>query len=73
MLGMIDRIHIKKGRSSRKGSYGFISAYDGETYWFKYREEDDLKVGDEVSFTGGFNDKGYVARYVKKIGEEDRF
>lgn len=70
MLGLVDRIQRKKSRPSK--SYGFISAYDGETYWFSLKGLEDLQVGDEVTFKGGFNDKGYVARYVKKVEEEDR-
>ena len=69
MLGMVDVIRVKKNTPKR--SYGFISAYDGETYWFSLKGLEDLKVGDEVSFSGGFNKKGLVARYVKKVTEEN--
>lgn len=68
MKGLVEKIQRKKSRPGK--SYGFISAYDGETYWFSLRGLEDLQVGDEVSFSGGFNDKGFVARYVKKIAEE---
>lgn len=69
MLGIVERIHVKKNKPNK--SYGFISAYDGESYWFNLRGLNDLKVGDEVSFSGGFNEKGFVARYVKKVTEQD--
>ena len=69
MLGMVEKIQRKKYKPHR--SYGFICAYDGERYWFNLKGNEDLQVGDEVSFSGGRNEKGFVARYVKKITEQD--
>lgn len=65
MLGIIEKLQIKKSRPGK--SYGFISAYDGESYWFSLKGLDDLKIGDEVSFEGGLNEKGCYARHIKKI------
>ena len=67
MLGLVTRLKKNKRRPNK--SYGFISAYDGETYWFNLRGHDDLNVGDEVNFFGGFNEKGYVARNIQKVTE----
>ena len=64
MLGMVEKIQNKKWRSYK--NYGFISGYDGEHYFFVLDGHEDLKVGDEVSFEGRLNEKGYYARHVKK-------
>lgn len=69
LLGMVETIKVNKRRPHK--SYGFIYAYDGERYWFSLKGVEDLKIGDEVSFSGGCNEKGFVARYIKKITEQD--
>jgi len=66
MLGIIEKLQIKKSRPNK--SYGFIAAYDGESYWFSLKGLDGLQEGDEVSFDGGVNEKGYFAKHVKKVG-----
>lgn len=65
MIGVINKIQFKKSRPHK--SYGFIDGYDGEQYYFKVRESDDLHESDEVRFEGSINEKGCFARYVKKI------
>ena len=65
MQGIITKIQLKKAKPNR--SYGFISAYDGEQYFFPLKGNEYLSVGDEVSFSGGRNEKGYFASNVHRI------
>lgn len=65
MIGMVTKMVFKK--SKPKKSYGFISGCDGEEYWFSLRGVEGISVGDEVSFKGGQNEKGYVASNVHHI------
>jgi cold shock CspA family protein len=54
-------------KNRRNRSYGFIDGYDGESYWFSLKGIEDIKPGMEVSFKGGQNEKGFVARDVHII------
>ena len=63
MLGIVDKIQIKKSRP--KKSYGIISGYDGESYLFKLMGNESLKIGDNVSFEGSRNEKGYYATEIQ--------
>ena len=66
MIGQVIRMQYMKNRPNR--SYGFIHGVDGEMYWFSLRDiNDDIKVGDEVSFEGEENGKGFVASEVRLI------
>ncbi len=66
MIGQVIRIQYMKNRPNR--SYGFIHGADGEDYWFSLlRITEDLKVGEEVSFRGERNEKGFVATNVRLI------
>ena len=64
MLGMVEKI----AKRPRRGKpYGFISGYDGEKYWFSLIGVENINVGDEVSFKGRSNEKGFSAYDVKAI------
>ena len=65
MLGQVTKVVFKK--SKPKKSYGFITAYDGEEYWFSLRGLENVELGMEVSFKGGENEKGFVATSVHPI------
>ena len=66
MIGQVVKMQYKKARPKR--SYGFIHGADGEEYWFSLlRITEDVKVGDEVSFKGERNGKGFVATDVRLI------
>ena len=67
MRGIVTKI-VKKKRN--RNDYGFIDAYDGETYFFllKYLKED-VRVGQEVFFTGSENEKGFFAKDIHPISE----
>lgn len=66
MQGIITKIQFKK--SKPKKSYGIISAFDGEQYYFKLNGLEYLSLGDEVSFKGDQNEKGFIATSVHPIG-----
>lgn len=65
MIGQVVRVKYMKNRPNR--SYAFIHGADGEDYWCSLRGIEDISVGDEVSFKGGQNEKGYVASNVHHI------
>jgi len=64
MLGMVTKVQYK---NTRKGSYGFVMGYDGESYWFSLRGIEDIQPGTEVSFRRGRNEKGLVATEVNPV------
>ena len=66
MIGMVTKMQWKK--SKPKKSYGFIAAADGENYWFSLNGVEDISIGDEVSFKGERNEKGFYASQVHKLG-----
>lgn len=65
MLGMVTKVQYMKNRRNR--SYGFVTGYDGESYWFSLRGIEDIQPGTEVSFRRGRNEKGLVATEVDPI------
>ena len=65
MIGMVTKMQFKK--SKPKKSYGFITAVDGEEYWFSLNGVEGISIGDEVQFKGARNEKGYVAFNVRPI------
>lgn len=64
MLGIVDKIQIKKSRP--KKSYGIILGVDGESYYFKLAGNEHLTVGMEVEFRGSIKDQGCYADYIKE-------
>lgn len=69
MIGQVTKMQYKKSTTRKNyGSYGFIHGADGEEYWFSFMKiTQDIKVGDEVSFKGERNEKGFVATNVRLI------
>lgn len=66
MIGQVVKMQYKKARP--KKSYGFIHGADGEEYWFSLTAiNEDIKTGDEVSFKGERNEKGFYASNVRLI------
>ncbi len=65
MQGIIEKFY----KRSKKGiPYGFITGYDGESYYFNQKFlMSEVKVGDEVSFKGKRNEQGFIAFDVKAI------
>lgn len=63
MIGQITKMQFKKSKPNR--SYGFIHGADGEEYWFSLIGiSENINVGDEVSFKGERNEKGFIAHNV---------
>ena len=62
MQGVITKIQFKSSKPRK--SYGIISAYDGEDYYFKLNGLEYLSIGDEVFFERGRNEKGFIATNV---------
>ena len=65
MIGQVTKMQYRKNKPKR--SYGFIHGADGEDYWFSLIGIEGIQVGDEVSFKGGRNEKGYWATDVHSI------
>lgn len=65
MIGQVTHVQYRKNKPNR--SYGFIHGADGEDYWFSLRGIEGINLGDEVSFKGDTNEKGYVAYNVHHI------
>lgn len=64
MQGLVTKYYKKHGRNS----YGFIQAYDGESYYFNSKTLlSEVREGLEVSFRGKRNDKGFIAYDVKAV------
>lgn len=61
----MDYLQVKTSRG--KSKYGFINGEDGKMYWFSLDNLKKLEVGDSVDFTGGKDDKGYVASQVSIV------
>ena len=62
MQGLVTKYYKKHG----KNSYGFIQAYDGESYYFNSNSIlSEVHEGLEVSFRGKKNGKGFIAFDVK--------
>ena len=65
MRGLVDYVHARNSRDTRKD--GFINGEDGKMYWFSLNNLRQVKVGDVVNFTGGSDEKGYIASQVSFI------
>lgn len=66
MQGIIEKYYKRPKKT--KLPYGFITGYDGESYYFNSKNLlSDINIGDEVSFKGRRNEKGFVAFEVKAI------
>lgn len=65
MRGIVDYLQIKTTRGKCK--YGFIMGDDGKKYWFLVENLKCLNLGDRVKFTGGRDEKGYIASQVSVI------
>jgi len=65
MLGLVTRVQYMKNRRNR--SYGFIDGYDGQSYWFSLRGNEDIMPDTEVTFKRGRNEKGLVATEVNRV------
>lgn len=65
MIGQVVRVQYRKNRPKR--SYCFIHGADGEDYWCSLYGVEGINVGDEVTFKGGTNEKGFVASNVHRI------
>lgn len=69
MIGQVTKIQYKKSKPKR--SYGFIHGADGEEYWFSLNGIEGISVGDEVSYKGERNEKGFIARDVSIVAESN--
>ena len=66
MIGQVTKMQYKKARP--KKSYGFIHGTDGEEYYFSLMGiSEEINVGDEVSFKGVRNEKGFIASDVRLV------
>lgn len=66
MRGLVDYVHVKDSRETIEN--GFINGEDGKMYWFSLDNTCQVKEGDIVNFTGGSDEKGYIASQVSFIG-----
>lgn len=64
MLGTVTK-YYKRPRNCTS-PYGFILGSNGEEYYFDLRGiKSEIKIGDNVSFEGRSNEKGYYACEIK--------
>lgn len=62
MRGYVDFVQVKKSKPNK--SWGIIAGEDRHMYWFSLKEVSKVKVGDSVAFSGGKDEKGYIATSV---------
>ena len=64
MKGLVDFVQFKKSKPNK--SWGIISGEDCKMYWFSLTGLN-VKVGDSVTFSGGKDEKGYIATRISVI------